>query len=116
MELYASLAMYSRVHQDISKRNRYIGHVQGRTTESCGGTQCMGVRVLDMSPFFSLLRSLFSILPFYHDNIVASLLWFIFFSILFFHRSRFTLIPRVSLILLFHTCIVPSDRVLMHSR
>ena len=31
--------------------------------ESCSGIQCMGVRVLDFSPPFSLLRSLF-LLPF----------------------------------------------------
>ena len=43
--------------------------------------QCMGVRALDISPSFSLF---FFILLLYCNNIVASLLLFILFSILFF--------------------------------
>ena len=73
----------------------------GKTAESCGDKQCMGVRVLDIS--LSLLRSLFPLL-FVHS--IASLLLLILFLILFFlrssqflyHRSRFTLIPRFSFI------------------
>ena len=45
----------------------------------------MDVRALDISPSFSLAFSLFSfILPFYCNNIIASLLLFILFPILFF--------------------------------
>ena len=85
------------------------------------GFTCAG----NLSLFLSLAFSLFSsIYPFYRDNIVTSLLLLTLFSILFFlcspqvlhHRSRFTLIYRFSLILLFHTFIVPNDRVPVQSR
>ena len=86
--MYASLAMYSRAHQDISKRDRYIGHVRGRTRREIDKRQkaVVAYSAWVYVRWASLAFSLFSfILLFYYNNIVASCYHsfpFLFYSIL----------------------------------
>ena len=104
----------------MGERREELTNVRKLWWHTVHGCTCTGHLSLFLSLAFSLF---FFILLFYCNNIVASLLSFILFSILFFlyysyflhHRSRLTLIPRVSLILLFHTFTVPNNRVHMHS-
>ena len=111
-KMYASLAMHSRAHQDFIKETGILGMCMGERKDeltndrkqqwqTAHGHTCAGHLSLFVSPSFSLISSIH---PFYRDDIVASLLSFILFPILFFlrsswflyYRSRFTLIPRFS--------------------
>ena len=112
--MYARLAVYSRLHQDIPKRDQYIRHVHGRMK---GGIDKRQKAVVAYSawlyvrgtilPLSLSLSFVFSLLFFYFIVIIYLQVFYHSFSFLFYYRSCLTLIPRVSLILLFHTLIVP---------
>ena len=124
----ASLTMYSRVHQDISIRDETRKENEKRnwqTVEDCGGKQCMGVHMLDISYSSSLFRSLF--FPLFINSIAIIQLRVCYkycsFSFLFYsfsaHPSSHIIVLALHLFLaflLFHTFIVSSHRVPVHSR
>ena len=94
-----------------------------QTAESCGDKQCMGVRVLDISLSSSLLRSIFPLLFVHSIAMIKSRVCYCSFFFLFYsssaHPSSYiialtlhSLFPFLS----FHTFLVHSDRVHMHSR
>ena len=116
-EMYASLAMHSRVHQDFLRETGILGMCMGERKEELTNSRKLWWQTVHRCTcaghlFLSLSFSLFSsIHPFYRDDIFASLLLLILFPILFFlcssyclyHCSRFTLIPRFSLISCFYS-------------